>query len=60
MEKYILSFFLFICINILSNAISDQKDSTLNFIPDNTDIPCHIPRSTGVPDYGRLLFLNPG
>jgi len=39
MEKYILSFFLFICINSLSDATSYQKDSTLNFIPDNRIFP---------------------
>ena len=39
MEKYILSLFLFIYINSLSNAISYQKDSTLSFVPDKRIFP---------------------
>jgi hypothetical protein len=39
MKKYILSLFLFIYFNSLSDATSYQKDSTLNFIPDNRIFP---------------------
>ena len=39
MGKYILSLFLFININILSNTIYGQRDSTLIFFPENRLFP---------------------